>query len=105
MKYRLEIMTRDKNFNIMENIEKEFDTPEEAHEERYRILDNIKPGLHVSWNKVFPIIICSCGEQIACTGFTNTCDNCDADYNMAGQRLAPRSQWGEETGESWQECY
>lgn len=40
-----------------------------------------------------------CGEEVVLSGFTNTCD-CGADYNSSGQRLAPRSQWGEETGES-----
>lgn len=40
-----------------------------------------------------------CGREVALTGFTNTCE-CGADYNMSGSRLAPRSQWGEETGES-----
>lgn len=40
-----------------------------------------------------------CGEQVSLYGFTNTCE-CGADYNMSGQRLAPRSQWGEETGEN-----
>jgi hypothetical protein len=45
------------------------------------------------------IIRCHCGRELACPGFTNTCE-CDADYNWAGQRLAPREQWGEETGES-----
>ena len=44
-------------------------------------------------------IRCDCGQRIVCYGFTNPCD-CGADYNMSGQRLAPRSQWGEETGES-----
>ena len=43
--------------------------------------------------------ICDCGREIELSGFTNTCD-CGADYNSSGQRLAPRSQWGEETGES-----
>lgn len=43
-------------------------------------------------------IQCSCGEWVLCAYFTNTC-SCGADYNMSGQRLAPRSQWGEETGE------
>jgi len=37
--------------------------------------------------------------------FTTTCDSCEADYNQSGHRLAPRSQWGEETGEHWSECY
>lgn len=41
-----------------------------------------------------------CGTLVAISGFTNTCDNCGADYNGCGQRLAPREQWGEETGES-----
>lgn len=44
-------------------------------------------------------VIKCCGEELDCGGFTNTCEICGADYNWAGQRLAPRSQWGEETGE------
>jgi hypothetical protein len=40
-----------------------------------------------------------CGSKVELAGFTNTCD-CGADYNMSGQELAPRAQWGEETGES-----
>lgn len=51
-----------------------------------------------------PAIRC-CGVELVCDAFTNTCDHCGADYNFAGQMLAPRSQWGEETGESWQDCY
>ena len=39
-----------------------------------------------------------CGAEVSLGHFTNTCD-CGADYNSAGQRLAPRDQWGEETGE------
>lgn len=45
-------------------------------------------------------IQCACGSSVACNGFTNTCSGCGADYNMSGQLLASRSQWGEETGES-----
>ena len=41
-----------------------------------------------------------CGAPVELHGFTNTCDGCGQDYNMSGQELAPRSQWGEETGES-----
>jgi len=40
-----------------------------------------------------------CGAHVTLSGFTNTCE-CGADYNGAGELLAPRSQWGEETGES-----
>jgi len=45
-----------------------------------------------------------CNTWLLCQGFTNTCDRCGTDYNMSGQRLAPRSQWGEETGEHWTDC-
>ena len=48
---------------------------------------------------------CSCGSEVSLDAFTNTCHDCGADYNMSGQRLAPRSQWGYETGEHWTECY
>jgi hypothetical protein len=44
--------------------------------------------------------ICDCGEEVVLQGFTCTCHGCGADYNSAGQKLAPRSQWGCETGES-----
>lgn len=45
-------------------------------------------------------IVTCCGDDIICDQFTNTCDHCGADYNSAGWELVPRSQWGEETGES-----
>jgi hypothetical protein len=41
----------------------------------------------------------NCKRRVTLSGFTNTCD-CGADYNSSGQLLAPRSQWGEETGET-----
>lgn len=40
-----------------------------------------------------------CGRRVWLSGFTNTCD-CGADYNNSGDLLAPRSQWGAETGET-----
>jgi hypothetical protein len=43
---------------------------------------------------------CRCGAEVELSGFTNTCDRCGADYNSSGQELAPRSQWGDDTGES-----
>ncbi len=48
---------------------------------------------------------CQCGEKIDLGDFTNTCGCCGRDYNSSGQELAPREQWGEETGEHWSECY
>lgn len=43
---------------------------------------------------------CACGATVVLDRFTCTCHACGRDYNSAGQELAPRSQWGEETGES-----
>ena len=43
---------------------------------------------------------CECGAEVELGGFTNTCERCHADYNSSGQRLAPREDWGDETGES-----
>lgn len=46
---------------------------------------------------------CECGHIITLATFTNTCEKCGRDYSISGQSLAPRSQWGEETGESLQD--
>lgn len=43
---------------------------------------------------------CACGTLVQLDGFTNTCPKCERDYNSCGQLLAPREQWGEETGET-----
>lgn len=51
-----------------------------------------------SWTEP-AVIACDCSRHVTLDGFTNTCE-CGADYNGSGQRLAPRKQWGEETGES-----
>jgi hypothetical protein len=52
----------------------------------------------VSWTE--PAVgLCDCGAEVVLGGFTCPCD-CGRDYNSAGQLLAPREQWGEETGES-----
>jgi hypothetical protein len=44
-----------------------------------------------------------CGNEISLDHFTNTCPDCESDYSFDGSRLAPREQWGEETGEHWTE--
>ena len=48
------------------------------------------------------ILRCDCGEELFMysPGADVECEKCGADYNSAGQRLADRSQWGEETGET-----
>ena len=48
------------------------------------------------------VIECRCGCHIELwSSWANECLNCEAEYNGSGQLLAPRSQWGEETGESF----
>jgi hypothetical protein len=43
-----------------------------------------------------------CGETVVLTScWANECDRCGTEYNGLGQRLAPREQWGEETGENF----
>jgi hypothetical protein len=44
-----------------------------------------------------------CGARVTLGDNTNSCD-CGAEYNGSGQRLAPREQWGEETGEHPLDC-
>ena len=48
------------------------------------------------------VIECArCHSQVELDdAFLSTCGKCGADYNGSGQLLAPREQWGEETGES-----
>lgn len=64
-------------------------------------LDLIDHGIQ-KWERVYTVPAvgrCTCGERVHLDGFTNTCE-CGIDYSMSGHELAPRSQWGEETGES-----
>lgn len=64
--------------------------------------DVIDMGVKVDkFRRVIPKMgLCKCGEEVCLESFTNTC-SCGRDYNMCGQELAPRSQWGMETGEHW----
>ena len=63
--------------------------------------DVIAEGVKVSsWSFIRPaVLMCHCGREVELDGFTCACP-CGSDYNQSGQLLAPRSQWGEETGES-----
>ena len=75
--------------------------------ENYRKCTAGGPGRIDSWENSYtsPAIgKCGCGRHVTLANFTNTCE-CGADYNSSGQALAPRSQWGEETGEHWTDCY
>jgi len=47
---------------------------------------------------------CACGRKVYLDdSWANTC-GCGLEYNSSGQELAPRSQWGEETGEKFGFC-
>lgn len=61
---------------------------------RYVEVDNGRGG-----KRRIKVITCDCGTALWCSSFTNTCEGCGADYNGSGSKLAPRWQWGEETGE------
>jgi hypothetical protein len=55
------------------------------------------------WEERIPAMIqCDCGHHfyLGIHGADMDCQRCGATYNTAGQRLAEREHWGEETGES-----
>ena len=56
--------------------------------------------------RTFTVVDCKCGQEVYCTStWANACEGCGKEYNMGGQSLAPRAQWGEETGEAWYDLY
>lgn len=62
---------------------------------------SFQPWEHEGYGRLsYPKVKC-CGAWIELYSFTNTCNKCGSDYNTAGQLLAPRHQWGEETGEHY----
>lgn len=51
--------------------------------------------------RLYRVVRCDCGEEVHCNdAWANSCE-CGQEFNGSGQRLAPRSQWGEETGEQF----
>lgn len=52
-------------------------------------------------------MLCECGRTLPfeAPGADIECQKCGREYNSAGQLLADRSQWGEETGETAQDYY
>lgn len=50
----------------------------------------------------FAVCKCECGAEVELhDSWSNDCHKCGREYNMSGQELAPRNQWGEETGEKF----
>jgi hypothetical protein len=66
------------------------------------IEDYLMPEIYKT--PAYTLVKCDCGRKVQCSGFTTTCD-CGRDYNWNGTQLADRSQWGEDTGEHWTDCY
>lgn len=58
------------------------------------------PCRSVASKKNETVAKCDCGNKVLCDSFTNTCDKCGADFAIDGGKLAPREQWGFETGET-----
>lgn len=105
MKYRMRIVMINNETYDSRDIEKDFINPQKANEEMYKLIDSErKENEFVSFKRIIPVAECDCGEEIECLNFTNTCE-CGRDYNFTGSLLADRSQWGQETGEHWSECY
>ena len=67
---------------------------------------NYKMGYYENkfFNRV-PATLKCCDTWLELGNFTNTCSKCGTDYNSSGQQLAARNFRGEETGETWYECY
>ena len=67
------------------------------HPERYR-----KRVVRQEWTEFIPAVIeCdACEARVVLESeWANACPSCGREYNGCGQLLAPRSQWGEESGE------
>lgn len=66
---------------------------------------NVKcPNNPDHWLRSKKIIKCDCGAELTLfNSWSNGCD-CGREYNSAGQELAPRRFWGEETGEVFEHC-
>jgi hypothetical protein len=64
------------------------------------IYDGLSKYEHSYWEPT--VGECGCGNQVVLDSVMyNTCSRCGRDYNSFGQLLGPRSQWGEETGETF----
>ncbi len=85
----------------VENKRKMFDSKIKACRYVEKIAESLPKDARISYRKIAPVVKCSCGMDVVCDSFTNTCFSCGADYNFNGLLLAPREQWGEETGETF----
>lgn len=67
---------------------------------RYKLVKEGVVRYDMSYTQPAIIECSSCGEPVYLDGYmTNECEHCGHLYNMSGQSLAPRSQWGWDTGE------
>ena len=70
---------------------------------RKETVEVYNPHTFDTYKKLAVVVECFCGEEVVCSGFTNTCYECGADYNDNGDQLVDRKYWGEETGENWKD--
>lgn len=103
-KYRVDIIIHNRETGEQKDFMKDFTNWDDAYKYKCKILDNMEDNEYSNWKRLDVVVVC-CGEELVCSHFTNTCDICESDYNMTGEKLAPREYWGEETGEHWSDCY
>ena len=71
----------------------------DMNDKRYIFEDR---GPDLPTKRVAVIRCTTCAAEIECRdSWANACETCDAEYDSNGNRLAPRSLWGEETGEQF----
>ncbi len=103
-KYLVEVFAADSSFDEFREYSVKCSDLEKAHSFQENYEDSVPEGMTVTHSKVIVVVTCDCGEEVECRNFTNTCE-CGLDFNFSGQELAPRSQWGEETGEHWSDIW
>jgi hypothetical protein len=74
---------------------------EEVKKPNSEIIDEgVQRRVHSYWEPA--TVRCHCGEIITLSDhFANMCEKCETEYGFNGGQLAPRSQWGYETGENF----
>lgn len=82
------------HYNEIKEFEKLLDTPCQCGKGKL-VLEETS---HMQFMNGYTIVECDCGREVECHNFTNTC-YCGKEYNFNGSALAPREQWGYETGE------
>lgn len=83
--------------------------PPEARENYFKCVrgNPIQSG-RMEWVSVHfnpAVMRCDCGQSLSLhSSWANRCSDCGREYNGSAQLLAPREQWGSETGETFEDA-